>query len=64
MDAEALEQWKKWFRQATASAAIEGITQPEELKDLDELLYRGKINTEEYRNRGLEILALDIQPEK
>lgn len=56
MDAEALKKRQEYCRQATASAALEGITQPEELKELDELLYQGRISPQEYRRLAIEIL--------
>lgn len=57
MDADKLKKRQKYFRQATASAALEGITQPKELRELDGLLFRGEISTHEYRRRGVEILG-------
>lgn len=60
MDAEALKKRQEYCRQATASAALEGITQPKELKDLDALFFQGEISPQEYRERAVEIWrALD-----
>lgn len=58
MDAEALKKRQEYCRQATASAALEGITQPEGLKELDELLYQGKISPQEYRQKAIELFGV------